>query len=877
MADATLTLPDTEEDTEPSGPKLTPLVFPKGYVPGKITPWMCSPEPIYGPDELGEYVSAIKQMSDNVNRTDAAARIWEVLQAWEMRLFRRNYQFLNVGWKGWGMFGGSSGTTGASILQTQNSMKLFSCNVFGARHKKITALLSRVVPGTTISAVDDEDPMDQAASEETEKFLQVFLHQANLKHVVTKASGYMCTDGRVGFLTYTVADQTRWGTELPNRKEVVYDEPKSEGITPETEMDAQPSEEGEQGGASGSGDSDDAGQGSDEAPARREVTFVGGKLEWKVPLMADEEEEMGWCRYQHEVSVNKLKAQYPWIKDKIAAGGNVGGMDQIDRLARINVRLAVQASSSSGEAYKNDSTETVTFFRPSEYEGIEDDEVRDLFVEMFPDGLEVWHAGGNLAFCRNARMSKRVKFIHPGPGDGQNREALLTNYLPLQKVLNANISLIDRYHRSAIPRRFAAEGPLDTQLMNSQANDPAKVTAVYLEGANGLKIPDLTGIENVPVPNDSIFTFVQWLIQGGPEAMDGVSQAAFGETDDGSADQGVFKTNRMRRDQALQTLSMPWGALCEGICAISQQAVESAAENRIADFSASLPGQKKLKIEISKLQGSVLVQPESLEIPQTLAEEEQQMGELLAQSANVALYQQIMMDPRNLSVFAKFPSLSKLNLPGADQVEEQQGEFEILMRSGPVPNPQLAQIQQQLEPLMAQIQEGQTHPEAQTPEGQAAMQQLVSQASQLAQQAQSLPPLVSTVPVAQDTSQNHMIHAAITLGMISSPTGRKLKYGDDEQKQIYQNVYLHWQEHMQMLKALQPPKEMEFRGSVNIDPSKFPPQAQSEMFQAMGLEVPPFSLQPQEATHEITQEKEGIDADGVPVKQKVSVVGKPLN
>jgi hypothetical protein len=87
----------------------------------------------------------------------------------------------------------------------------------------------------------------------------------------------------------------------------------------------------------------------------------------------------------------------------------------------------------------------------------------------------------------------------------------------------------------------------------------------------------------------------------------------------------------------------------------------------------------------------------------------------------------------------------------------------------------------------------------------------------------------------------------------------------------------HWKEHMAMLKALQPPKEMEFKGNVSIDPSKFPPQAQSEMFQAMGLEVPPYSLQPQEQTHEITTEKEGVDAQGVPVKQKVSVVGKPLN
>jgi hypothetical protein len=869
--DTTLNPPDAEQDEAvPAGPRLTPLQFPQGYIPGKLAPWMCSPEPIYGPDEMGEYISAIDMMTQNVNKCDAAARIWEVLQAWEMRLFRRNYQFLNVGWKGWGMFGGSSGTTGAaSIMAAGNAMKLFSCNVFGQRHKKITALLSREVPGTTVAPVDDEDPMDQAASEEAEKFLEVFLHQANLKHVVTKMAGYMCTDGRVGTLTYTVADQTRWGTELPNRKETVYGEPESEGVTPETEIDDADSHI--------SNGIDGGNNPESEQPARREVAFVGGKLEWKVPLMSDEEDEMGWCRYQHEVSVNKLKAQYPWIRNKIAAGGNVGGMDQIDRLARINVRLAVQASSSSGEAYKNDGTETVTFYRPSEFEGIEDDKVRDLFLETFPDGLEVWHAGGNMAFCRNARMSKHVKFVHPGPGDGQNREALLTNYLPLQKVLNANISLIDRYFRSTVARRFAGEPYIDTQLLNSQSNDPAKVTAVAMETLGpGVKLSDITAVEAVPSPNTAIFEFVQWLIQGGPEAMDGGSPAAFGEAD-GEADQGVFKTTRLKRDQALQVFSMPWGALCEGICAISQQAIESAAENRIADFSASLPGQKKLKIELSKLQGNVLVQPESLEIPQTMAEQEEQLAGLLEQSGSVVLYQQIMADPRNVVTFMKMPTLKDLKNPIADAVEQQQGEFEILSRSGPIPNPKLAEIQQQIAAIEKQVMEGETHPEAQTPQGQQVMQQLEQQAQTLLQQLQQTTPLVSTVPVAQDTSENHMIHAAITLGMMTSPTGRKLKYGTPEQKAIFQNYDLHWKEHMAVAKQLQPPKEMEFKGNVSIDPSKFPPQAQAEMFEAMGLQVPPFALQPQDDTHEIVQEKEGVDANGVPTKTKVSVAGKPLN
>ena len=84
--------------------------------------------------------------------------------------------------------------------------------------------------------------------------------------------------------------------------------------------------------------------------------------------------------------------------------------------------------------------------------------------------------------------------------------------------------------------------------------------------------------------------FIQWLIQGAPEAMDGASPAVFGEGE-GGEDRGFVGTARLRRDQALQVFANPWNALCEAVEGISTQAVISAAENRTNDISASLPGQ----------------------------------------------------------------------------------------------------------------------------------------------------------------------------------------------------------------------------------------------------------------------------------------------
>jgi hypothetical protein len=820
------------------GITLTPLQYPEDWVPGKYAAFPISSEPMYGPDELGEYKAALDDLVESCTRADSAARNWEIMQAWEARLFSRNYQFLISSKKGWGMAGGASG---AEISGNINAQKLFSCNVYGSRQDKIVAALSREVPALTFVPKRDKDPIDQTAADEAKKYLTVWMNDAGIKDVMGKVADLFYTDDRVCLYTGSWADEQAWETETPDEQQEEFgaDIP-DDGVSPETEMQPAPNTQG-------------------EVPAVREITKVYGKLECKVPIYADDICEMPWVRLATEQNINILKERYPWIEDKISAGAaSKAGSDQIDRIARINVRLAVQVSSSSGESVLHDATEQFTWYRPSQYRAIKDKDFRKACYQYFPDGMLVVHAGGELAFVRNESMSKHLVILHPKHGSGQNRRSIGANYLPLQKILNANISLVDRYFRSAVPRKFHNAEKINSEAINGQANDPARSTPVSLN--TGETIESMTGVENVPTPNTAIFEFVQWLIDGAPEAMDGASPAMFGMED---AD--TFGATKLNRDQALQVFSMPWAQMCIGLAKAAEQAVACAAENRVASIAANVPGQGALNVELGKLRGNTLCYPESMEIPQTIAEQEAQMAELIEQAPKVALYQAIVNDPRNISHFANFPSLSKLEIPGKDDAEQQQGEFELLLQSGPLPNPQLMQIQQQ-------VQQAATDPEAQTPEGQQALMQL--------QQAmQSIPPMISSVPVAQDASENHAIHAAITLGFLTSPDGRKLKNGDEQQQAVFQNIHLHWQEHVQMGAQLTPPKEIEFKGSLSVDPSKFAPEAQAKIFQAAGLQVAPEELQGSAdlSPHEVTTEKEGVDENGVPVKQKISLVGKGLD
>ncbi len=864
--------------------QLVPMPEDPNEVPGRYASIDVSPEPIYGPDQLGPYKAAIETLTQSATRTDSSARIFEILKVWEARLFSLGYQFLTTGNRGIGLYGGSGTATPTSIMATGNAMKLFPVNVYGARQDKITAAGSREVPGLKFSPKDPDSPPDQTAADAADNYLKVWLQDSDIKGLMGRIWRFFYTDGTVVLWTRSVADQQRWGTETPDEQQETFGAPEADGVTPETEL-KQPftQDDGSEVLPPAQGETEDA-------PAICELTTAHGVLERKVPIYADEIHEMGYLRLALEQDVDILRERYPWIADKIEAGtSSAASSDQYDRMARINVRLAVQTSTASGETFLKDATEMHTWYRPSQYRMLAkgnggDKAVMQAFFQNFPKGLRVTHAGGELAFVRNEGMDEHLTILHCKDGDGQARRAIGTNYLPLQKVLNQTIGLVRKYFTACVPRRFADVEALDVEAINQQANDPSIITGVKL--GPGQTIPGVTGIENVPQPTTGLMEFVQWLVDGAPEAMDGATPTMFGAGDAGTVGEAT-----LNRDQSLQVYSAPWRAVCIGLARSATQAAKAAAANRKASIRSRTPGQGRLTVELSNLQGDALCAATSMEIPQTLAEQEAQTAELVEQSANVDLYKAIVSDPQNLTYFAQMPSLKGLNIPGLDAVEKQQGEFELLMQGGPLPNPLLAQLQEQIEQITASakkmqqlIAAAETEPEAQTPAGQQALTQLQTQLTAAQQQLTALTqqyqqlaqttPLVSSVTVAQDGSENHAVEAAIVLAKLNSPEGRKFKNGDQEQMAIFANLKLHWQEHEAMVAKLTPVQPLPVKATATVAIDKLPPNVQAQALQAMGVAAKPEDFQPASTMvpHETTVEKEGVDENGAKIKTKTSTV-----
>ena len=168
-----------------------------------------------------------------------------------------------------------------------------------------------------------------------------------------------------------------------------------------------------------------------------------------------------------------------------------------------------------------------------------------------------------------------------------------------------------------------------------------------------------------------------------------------------------------------------------------------------------------------------------------------------------------------------------------DAVEKQQGELDVLLKTGPQDNPQYLQIAQAVQQGTQEAQQlaamGQQLPPDQM--------QLLQQAQQALQQ---IPPQISSVPVRP--TDNHAVEALVTLGIINGPEGRRLASSREPNDQaIFQNLNLHYQQHDTQAKqmALQNAKPVPPKTSITVDPSKLPRRSKRLLFRSQGFQPMP--------------------------------------
>jgi hypothetical protein len=372
-------------------------------------------------------------------------------------------------------------------------------------------------------------------------------------------------------------------------------------------------------------------------------------------------------------------------------------------------------------------------------------------------------------------------------------------------------------------------------------------------------------VEPTPQPQASLADFIKWFITTLSEEITGALPSLFGA----ATGENTVGNAVIQRDQALQRIGCPWNNIQYLFAEAARQAVKCAADCREGKkISQTIPGRGLVTVNTSNLAGNVLCYPESdPSFPESSAQREAKLTSLVDVSTSNQALQQWIFSPANLPMLQAGLRLKSFKVPGATSITKQKFEMEVLLRSGPMPNPKLAQIQQILDQAATEMQAKQAQGLPPDPKELAAVMQM--------QQLQkTLPPTVSTVPVAQDESELHALEAAQVFEWMNSTEGQKFANGNPAQRAAFENAHVHWQEHMTVAKQIaaanappqKPPSE-----SLSVDVSKMPADVAVQALAKMGIKATPDDF----AQHEAKQLDSKIKAKVIPESLKEGKTNAP--
>ena len=843
MADATpeVTGVDSEGAKKPSDSPESPNDSPLGV----YAPFPYSPEPFAELSDSGRL--ALLQLDDIATKADVAARRMEVEQAWEALHFERGYQHLLRGKRGgWELPGGGQGKK----ANERNHNSIYDTNVYGPKGDIICAALSREVPRVEFFPANPEWGPDKIASEEADRFKDIWARNNNLHDLLTQVARVFWNEDRVVMWTRYELNGQKYGFEEDTTTPTV---PQDELNPPDREPTGQEGQEDylevttsdSEGGDDIEGLLAESGVGNgSKKPLGMEVTTIHGKLDNKVPISVDNVCEMPFVQLMLDYDVSIVRGMFPWIASKITPGSDGQSATQLDRIARENVRQAVLGAYVTGDSLSRHTTVKFTWLRPSMFldESVSDENRAEL-IEAFPDGCLLARAGKEYAFSRNEKMDDHIVIGHPTPGKGQNRRAMGTALISVQKRINDWVDLLDDFFKRTVPKKWMNAEAFDMDAIKNEPNVPGSIGP--FQPQPGLTVESqYIMVEPTPTHQPALPDFIKWFITTLSEEISGALPSLFGN----ATGENTVGNAVIQRDQALQRVGCPWNSIQDMFALAAAQAVKCAAECRDGkEITQNLgPGRGNVTVNTANLLGgNVLCYAESNPaFPESWQQKESKIMDLVNKSsANPALAQWIF-SPSNLAETASALRMKNYKVAGASSVTKQQSEFEVLLRQGPMPNPQLIQMQQGLEKIKGEMQEhaqggGQVPPEAM------AMVQQVQQASQ------ALPPMVSTLPVAQDESENHLVEANTAFDWLNSTEGQKFRFGTPKQQAGFANVHLHWSEHVKMAKQIaamnQPPQKPPSE-SISIDVSKMPPPVAVAALGKAGIPATPQMFEQQAET-----------------------------
>lgn len=697
----------------------------------------------------------IKALVTKASRRDFPARLIEVIWAWEAALFYRGFQFLLPRTGGGWVIPGESTGFGPSM---QMSLALLPTNIYSSYAQIIISSLTRAVPGVRWEPQDADNDAQITATEAADKFTKVVARNNDLVMIQTDACRYFWCDGRALYYTRFVKDGQRFGWE---------EDDEDDSIVPEDEPSDEQTDELEEETEQAETQADEVVK--NRTPRGQEVRTAHGKLEVKLtPMMANNLDEVDVLQYETEVSMSRAKGMFPEVSDDIKSGANGITEGEIAKLARQNVKLGMQSTYITSDSIADDVTVQRNWLRPSELMGVTDKKIRDSLIQKCPDGLLVVYAGETFCYARNESMDDSWALGQAYSGDGQNRNAMGTSLLPLQKRLNNWLDLMNDLFIRCIPKKWFHNKAFNIQQIRNQTNIPGdcdsfKPQAGLTNDQLILMEPPVTVPQNLPDFIKSYSGELAELVSGAYPALAG------GETGSNDTARGIA----IQRDQALGRIGPTWHVIQNMEATAMRQAVRWGAKCRDKSINERVPGGDAVRLEVNDLKANILCFPQADEnFPETYTQKQQRLMGLLDGSAKNPALQEVFFNAANLMFLKRMVALDELYIPQVASFEKQLGEIEIMLKTGPVPNPQLVEAEQKIAAMKAKGVDP------------AMLEQAEAQISQIQSQEQS------SIPVDPDT-EDCDTEAMACWQYLNSPEGRKAK---QDNAPGYNNVRLHFME-----------------------------------------------------------------------------------
>jgi probable phosphoglycerate mutase len=561
-------------------------------------------------------------------------------------------------------------------------------------------------------------------------------------------------------------------------------------------------------------------------PRGQEHVEVCGKLEAKVvPINVQEQQEMIAVNVSKEYDLSYIKAKFPEKADQIQPGGTGIAEIELDRIARVNVALSLEASYITGDSMVTDVTLHRVWMRPCMFMEAEDPEARKELFDNFPDGVKVYLAGDTFLRAYNEKLDDHVHVSQALPGTGQNRKSLCSSLMPIQRRLNTWMDLLDAFATRVVAQRYIASEVFNVDAISQQSSGPGPYIPFMLNKIPaGKGVQDMIWVEPTPQAQPWLFQLIIYFIEQLPQLIAHAMPTLFGSQSNEDKVQPMSGiAMAMQRDQALGAISSPWHALKMAWCKIYLQAVQLASLCRNHSIHETAANGEAVDIEIDNLRGGVVCFPEEdSNIPTTFSQKQAQWQQAFA-TAIGPVAMALSSEIRNIKGFLDAYGLRDFKSSKVDAYDKQLGELEVLLASGPVPNPQRAALEVQLEQLKAQAGSQMAFQAPLTTEQE-------MQLAQMQQAIDALPPMVSSVQI--KPTDDNAAEAECLLNFINEAQGRKLANGTAEEQAAFENINLHLREHQSLIK---PPEPQVKPPSESINFKDLPPDPAAQLLQKAGL------------------------------------------